>query len=329
MVQRSSELRAVMRRLLGVLERGDEASIRALMSSSDETLIMGSAPAEWYQGKGAADVFFMQSRDMPEFHYEVTRLEAFEEGAVGWAAADVISVLEMGPSVALRMTAVFTLENGVWEVVHWHTSIPEEDDPAIIPTELTESIRGLLESLDTAQDLASLRTRLGTSTVTIVFTDLEGSTRRNAEAGDEGWGEFITRHFRAIEHIASSNDGVLVKTLGDGAMLAFGSARAALRSAVAIRESGEVDNSPPIRIGINAGEAVRAVDDYFGQTVNIAARIAAASGPGEILVSEIVTKLAGGTPEFVFGPPTFLEFKGVDGVQPAFPIERPTEEANG
>lgn len=52
MVQRSSELTAVVKRLLGALERGDEASIRALMTASDETLIMGSA-GEWYQGKEA------------------------------------------------------------------------------------------------------------------------------------------------------------------------------------------------------------------------------------------------------------------------------------
>lgn len=329
MVKRSSELRAVVERLLDAFERRDEASIRALMTASDVTLIMGSAPAEWYQGKQAADVLVVQSEDMPKFHYEIERLEAFEDGAVGWSAADVISVLESGPSVALRMTAVFTLENGVWKVVHWHTSAPEEDDPTIIPAELTESIRRLLESLDAEGDLASLRNRLGTSTVTIVFTDLEDSTRRTAEAGDQEWGEFITRHFETIENIASSNDGVLVKTLGDGAMLAFGSARAALRAAVAIRESGRDENSPPIRIGINAGEAVKAADDYFGQTVNMAARIAAASTPGEILVSEIVTKLAGGTNEFIFGAPKLLEFKGVDDVQPAYPMEPPTEAANG
>lgn len=328
MVQRSSELTAVVKRLLGALERGDEASIRALMTASDDTLIMGSAPGEWYQGREAADVFVVQSKDMPKFHYEIKRLDSFEDGGVGWSAADVISVLESGPSVALRMTVVFTLESGVWKVVHWHTSAPQEDDPAIIPVDLTASIRRLLESLDAAGDLASLRNRLGTSTVTIVFTDLEDSTRRTAEAGDQGWGEFITRHFETIENIASSNDGVLVKTLGDGAMLAFGSARAALRAAVSIRESGKVDNAPPIRIGINAGEAVKTADDYFGQTVNIAARIAAASAPGEILVSEIVTKLAGGTNEFLFGKPRLLEFKGVDGVQAAYPMGHPTEAAN-
>lgn len=315
--------------MLGALETGDEASIRALMTASDDTLIMGSAPGEWYQGKQAADVFVLQSEDMPKFHYEIERLEAFEDGAVGWSAVDVISVLESGSSVALRMTAVFTLENGVWKVVHWHTSAPEEDDPTIIPAELTESIRRLLESLDTVGDLASLRNRLGTSTVTIMFTDLKDSTRRTAEVGDQGWGEFITRHFETIEKIASTNDGVLVKTLGDGAMLAFGSARAALRAAVAIRESGKDDDSPPIRIGINAGEAVKAGDDYFGQTVNIAARIAAASTPGEILVSDIVTKLAGGTNEFVFGAPRLLEFKGIYGVQPAYPMEPSTDPANG
>lgn len=322
-VQRSSELAAVMKRLLGALERGDEASIRALMTASDDTLIMGSAPHEWYQGTKAADLFVAQSKDMPEFHYDVERLEAFENGAVGWSVADVISVLESGPAILLRMTAVFTLERDVWRMVHWHTSAPHDDDPDIIPAELTETIRRLLESLDVPGDLAALRSRLGTSTVTILFTDLEDSTRRTAEAGDEGWGEFITRHFETIEDIASSNDGVLVKTLGDGAMLAFGSVRAALRAAVAIRESGRDDDAPAIRIGVHAGEAVKTADDYFGQTVNIAARIAAASAPGEILVSEVVMKLAGGgRTDFVFGEPRLFEFKGIEGVQMVHPVEQ-------
>lgn len=285
---------------------------------------MGSAPTEWYQGQEAADILVVQAGLMPEFHYDVSRLEAFEEGAVGWAAADTIANVSNTAS-ALRMTAVFTFENGVWRVAHWHTSAPHEDDPDVIPAELTDTIRQLLESIDLTGDVASLRNRLGTSTVTIVFTDVEDSTRHTAEAGDEAWGSFITRHFETIRRIANANDGVMVKNLGDGAMLAFGSVRAALQSAVEIQEAVTDDINPKIRIGLNTGEALKTADDYFGQAVNIAARVAAASLPGEILVSEIVMKLVGETDGFAFGEPRSLEFKGVDGVQTVFPVERSVE----
>lgn len=327
MVQVSSELTAVMKRFLHALERGDEASIRALMTASDGTLIIGSAPQEWYRGKQAADLLVVQAGAMPEFHYDIKRLAAFDDGTVGWAAADVVSTLS-GTATALRMTAVFILESGVWKVVHWHTSVPQEDDPDVIPADLTDTIRRLLGSLDMAADVAALRNRLGTSTVTIVFTDLEGSTRHTATLGDERWSEFITRHFRTIERIATGNDGVLVKTLGDGAMLAFGSVRAALRTAVGIREAAAEDLGPPIRIGVNTGEALTQEDDYFGQTVNVAARIAAAASPGEILVSQIVMKLVEQIKEFHFGDPRALEFKGLLGLQTVYPIELSSEAAN-
>ena len=98
--------------------------------------------------------------------------------------------------------------------------------------------------------------------------------------------------------------GVEVKALGDGFMVAFGSARRALACAVAIQRALTERRADlpdlKVRIGLNTGEVVAEADDLYGQAVHAAARIAARAAGGEILVSEVVRQLAGVTPELTF-----------------------------
>ncbi|OFW63450.1 MAG: hypothetical protein A2135_09925 [Actinobacteria bacterium RBG_16_67_15] len=68
------------------------------------------------------------------------------------------------------------------------------------------------------------------------------------------------------------------------------------------------------------GDAVSRESDYFGTTVNKAARIAAAAQGGEIMVSDAVRVLLGDAPEFVFGEPTTVKLKGLDGVHLVMPV---------
>lgn len=322
MVQPSAELGAVFTRLLRAFQEGDENAVRRLMSAGDHTLILGTDPREWFQGGEGVELILVQMRGMPRFEYEVRRLEAFEQGEVGWVAADVTSHVTDGPSVGLRMSATFAIEGPGWRLVHLHTSSPSPDDADRIGSELSATMEQILASLEAESEARALRERLKTRTVTLVFTDIEDSTARTAVSGDYDWTRIIGHHFDQVHEIAEASNGVVVKTMGDGAMLAFGTAAEAVRAAIEITRAPTRSEGEPlaVRVGVHSGEAVRHAEDYFGKTVNKAARIAAAAQPGQILVSEVVRGLVSDTPDLVFDPPVSFELKGLQGSQTLFPV---------
>ena len=155
--------------------------------------------------------------------------------------------------------------------------------------------------------------------MTIVFTDIVDSTVLNNRLGDHIWLDVLRQHNAVVESATSAQGGSVVKTQGDGSMLAFSSARRAVACAQEIQAGiGRVfeDASPPIsvRIGVHAGDAVREADDFFGDTVNYAARVASQALGGEVLVSSLVRDLiAGGGPGIDFLESREIELRGLDG----------------
>ncbi len=145
---------------------------------------------------------------------------------------------------------------------------------------------------------------LAAGPVTILFTDVEASTELRTRHGDHVAQQLLRRHEEVVRGEVAAHGGVEVKALGDGFMVAFGSARRALACAVAIQRAlaeRRADLSDlRVRIGLNTGEVVAEADDLYGQAVHAAARIAARAAGGEILVSEVVRQLAGVTPELTF-----------------------------
>jgi DNA-binding SARP family transcriptional activator/class 3 adenylate cyclase len=152
--------------------------------------------------------------------------------------------------------------------------------------------------------------------LTILFSDVEGSTSLRTERGDTVANRILRAHEEIVRRCVAAHDGWEVKALGDGFMVAFTSVRRALACAVAIQQdlAGRNRESPGdevrIRIGLNTGEVVIEGDDVYGQAVNAAARIAGRAETGEILVSEIVRQLAGSGPEFIFADRGRCRLKG-------------------
>src|SRR3990170_4831218 len=150
-------------------------------------------------------------------------------------------------------------------------------------------------------------------TVTVLFTDVEGSTDLTTRRGDEAAREIFRAHFELVRQQVEQNSGQEVKTIVDGFMVAFSSARRAVACAVGIQRALDERNravgaglAPPegaassaptrgirVRIGLNTGEVIREEADLFGETVNAAARVAAKAKGGQILVSEMVKGLMG------------------------------------
>jgi DNA-binding NarL/FixJ family response regulator len=164
------------------------------------------------------------------------------------------------------------------------------------------------------------------SFLTILFTDLVGSASVFVREGDDA-GEAIRRkHFEELRHAVAEHGGREVKSTGEGLMVTFASAAAAVRCAVEMqRASGGL----PLRIGLDAGEPLPDGDDLYGTPVIVAGRLCDSAGPGEILASEVVCRIAGPRISEQIQPAGAFRLKGVEGRVAAAQIrwseERPPE----
>ncbi|MFL5871994.1 MAG: adenylate/guanylate cyclase domain-containing protein [Solirubrobacterales bacterium] len=148
-----------------------------------------------------------------------------------------------------------------------------------------------LTALQAWQRLAESQDRgRGKVDVAILFTDLVGFSSWALEAGDRAAVRLLREVGDAIEPPVLERQGEVVKRLGDGLMAAFWDAPRAVEAAFAANERVapiEVDGyRPRLRTGIHLGRPRKLGGDYFGVDVNIAARLADAAKPGEILVSD-------------------------------------------
>ncbi len=156
-------------------------------------------------------------------------------------------------------------------------------------------------------------------TVSILFSDIENSTLMIERLGDLRAQEVFRTHNRAIREQVARHGGYEVKSMGDGFMIAFASARRALLCAVDIQRwladyCAQHPEAPVrVRIGLNTGEAIRESGDFFGKTVVLAARIGAAAQGGEILVSSTFKALTDSAGDIRYDPGRDLSLKGLAG----------------
>jgi class 3 adenylate cyclase len=160
----------------------------------------------------------------------------------------------------------------------------------------------------------------------IVFVDLSGFTRLTRERGDESAVAAATSLQRHADTTASRHGGRLVKLLGDGAMLRLSDASVGLDAALDLVETMSGEGALSSHAGVHAGPVIERDLDVFGQTVNLASRIADVAGPGEVLASRAVADVAGdGT--FGFERMQDAELKGLPGPIALFRVTR-TEPAS-
>jgi class 3 adenylate cyclase len=146
---------------------------------------------------------------------------------------------------------------------------------------------------------------------TLLFTDIVGSTDRAAELGDRRWRELLDAHDQVVRRQLDRFRGREVNTAGDGFFASFDGPGRAVRSAAAITESVSALGLE-VRTGVHTGEIEMRGDDLAGVAVHIAARISAAAGAGETLVSSTVKDLVIGS-GIQFADRGEHELKGVPG----------------
>jgi len=143
----------------------------------------------------------------------------------------------------------------------------------------------------------------------IAFLDLAGFTALAERQGDKKAAALAGDLGRLVHERAVAHAGRAVKWLGDGAMFHFGEPAGAVAAALAMVEEAPERGLPPARVGVDAGPVVLRDGDYFGRTVNLAARIADYARPGEVLVSDRVRERV--EPEFAFEAVGSAELKGI------------------
>ncbi|HET6846765.1 MAG TPA: adenylate/guanylate cyclase domain-containing protein, partial [Anaerolineales bacterium] len=134
---------------------------------------------------------------------------------------------------------------------------------------------------------------LPAGTVTFLFTDIEGSTQL-WETHPESMRAALARHDAILKEAIGSHNGYIIKSTGDGVHAAFGTALQAVSATLAAQQAlgaGPWDEIEPqvirVRMGLHTGEAELRDGDYFGATLNRAARIMSAGHGGQVLLSAV------------------------------------------
>ncbi len=176
---------------------------------------------------------------------------------------------------------------------------------------------------------------IGVKDTTLLFTDLKGSTEMYDRIGDLKAFSLVRQHFDRLGRVIHGQAGAVVKTIGDAVMASFNTPEGAVRAAVLMldaidqfnREHG--DQALVLKIGVHHGASIAVTLnerlDYFGQTVNIAARVQGLAGSEEIYVTEDVYD-APGVKEVLSGYAVTPEFATLKGVSEKMRVYKITEK---
>lgn len=217
---------------------------------------------------------------------------AANEGVTGAeiSAASLVATKRMRPTLDDALLAVYHAQ----QAHAWTTNV-------LLGFERSLASSGILTRVDRPQAMC--------------FLDITGYTRLTGQRGDSAAAELADQLRRMVQRTSAQHGGRPVKWLGDGVMFHFREPGpgvvAALEMAAAMVPAG----LPPAHVGLHAGPILFQDGDYYGQTVNIASRIAEYARPGEVLVSQAVVD-ATDEAAVTFAEVGLVELKGVDqGVQ--------------
>lgn len=208
--------------------------------------------------------------------------DAEENKTVNWTLADNQNYVSgENPQIRLINTDsnphLFSIEETVW-------------DPYILKPAYLFSLQEFHDLFSTESISSDLKLELGLQT--IFFTDIVGSSTLYELQGDSKTFIQVKKHFEEINKYVKENEGAIIKTIGDAVMAAFPSPKGAIQTAMTLRNtfSGTAMNSIKLRISIHFGQCI-AVNlnsgiDYFGKTVNIAAKIQKLAGASQIVFTK-------------------------------------------
>jgi class 3 adenylate cyclase len=167
---------------------------------------------------------------------------------------------------------------------------------------LGEEIADMIQSTvrDKVRQKMTGQAALPDGVVTIVFTDVEGSSELVRDLGDHEAHPILRRHDEVVRLVLAEHEGIEVERSGDAFMLVFRFPSKAVAFAVALHDRLAADGEVRVRIGMDTGEVIREEKGYFGRTVFRAARIAQLGEGGQVLASEATKVMAENAPGLKF-----------------------------
>jgi len=156
--------------------------------------------------------------------------------------------------------------------------------------------------------------------VAIAFSDIEDSTVLNHQLGDAEWVKLLASHDKLVRSAVGARGGHIVKSQGDGFMIAFADPGEAVRGALDLRAAIEAGDRRlrkrpiQVRVGVHVGTAIERDGDLFGRDVALAARVAAEAVGGEILVSDAIHEAVADEDDLRLVEAQSVELKGLPGV---------------
>jgi class 3 adenylate cyclase len=286
------ELLAVARESIGLAPPAPEDRVR-----EDELLMVPFLELQVQEGFRPA-----ASERLLRVYGDSTRRIAEQEGA--WWQSEVIepamaagkSSEELG-NVSLAERTTPLTEQALLAMYHAHQA-------RAWTTNIVAGIEAMLAA-------AGLHSRLERPPA-LCFLDITGYTRLTQERGDEAAADLAATVSRVVRRSSVQHGGKPIKWLGDGVMLLFRDPGPGVASALEMVDELASAGLPPAHVGLHAGPVLFQEGDYYGQTVNLSARIADYARPGEVLVSLAVAEASvGGAIGFRdIGP---VELKGVSG----------------
>ncbi len=291
------------------------------------------AIANW--GSGSTAEIFSASQKNQGWHRRLAAVFERASASPGMARALVESVREADVSSVLPTLEIPCLilnrDQDPFAPARWGEEMAALiPDARIVVTEGTEHLPWFGDYAGIARAVAEFcgahdiapppRRRLAT----IMFTDIVDSTVRAVQMGDEAWSNLLEQHNVVMKDAIEEWKGEEVKTLGDGVLALFDSSARAVECGYDAMNRLE-DLSLSIRAGVHTGDVEIIGDDVAGQSVHMAARIAALAGPGEVLVSSSVRDLAAGS-SIGFADKGKHELKGFPGSWQLYSASRPSDE---
>lgn len=173
------------------------------------------------------------------------------------------------------------------------------------------NVQMLVQTLETGLAQAGVAVPVSPRPPAIAFLDLSGFTRLTDEAGDDEAVSLAATLSDLVRTSALHHGGTAVKLLGDGVMFHFPEPEGSIRCAMHLILEAAERGLPPARVGVHAGPVVFRDGDYFGRTVNVAARITDYARPREVLVSEAVVEAVGDDVDLAFESIGPVALKGV------------------
>jgi class 3 adenylate cyclase len=163
--------------------------------------------------------------------------------------------------------------------------------------------------------------------LTVAFSDIERSTEMMERLGEDRWVEVMASHNRIVRGCVEAHGGDVVKSLGDGFMVAFASASAALDCVVELQRTltrqNPAEPAEPlrVRVGMHTGNLFALEGDFLGKAVVLAARITGHAQGGQILVSSDCRMYTRSVERWRYGAAMELTLKGLAGVERVYPLD--------